>query len=216
MQARDLNRSLAAWMRDPARDKNYEYRNYLGMSGIGNCPRQQYFRYLDPEPADDRMLWYAWAGYTYEAAILDLMVGAGIEFHPDTGQHELIAKYDPRLRGHIDHLLKDRTLIEIKSVYWDKYLRIREQGRPEHSHFDQVQMYLNHGEFPRAVIIYTPRNIPHDEWEKRHRGDFLSFWTYDVYRDEPRMQALDEKAKMILAAIDRGEPPECTCRYCRR
>lgn len=216
MQARDLSARLTDWMRNPERDKNYEYRDYVGMSAIGGCPRQSYFRFMDPEPPDDRMNWYAWVGYTFEYAIVDLLKGAGFKFHPDVEQHDLVANFDPRYRGHIDHLLADKTLIEIKSVYWDKYLRLREQGRPEALHYDQCQAYMRHGKFPRAIIIYTPRDIPHREWDDSHRGNFLSFWTYDIFRNERRMDELDQKAKAILAAIDCREPPECTCRYCRR
>jgi len=123
---------------------------------------------------------------------------------------ELVADFDERYRGHTDYELPDGTLVEIKSTRWDKFVEIvHVKPRGNFRHIAQVQAYMRHGNYSHAILIYVARDMPHRDWE-------FPFWCVDVPRDERLMDELDEKAKMILAAIDKGQPPDCTCRYCRR
>ena len=223
MDASHLTKGLAGWMRSPSREHSHiESRGYLGMSGIGYCPRDQYWRVVDPTPPDDRLHWYNWIGYTIEEAMCRLLRGAGFGLAEAAGQLEIVADFDPRFRGHIDHLLiEDRTVVEIKSTYWAKFVRLRDSGLPMPAHYDQVQMYMRHGNFPQAVICYVARDIPHRDWDvgvAPIMGDdeYLAFWLVDVQPDPGRADELDAKAQEILYYIDLGVAPSCECNWCKR
>jgi hypothetical protein len=179
-----------------------QHRPYLGMSQISQCPRKLYNEFLNGRrPPNDQQHWYCWTGYLHEAAIMSLL---GIEPH----HAEVAAKFDDRFRGHVDHA-GDGKVLEVKSVTWDRFNRIRDDGRPLREHNEQVQCYLRHGGWKLAVLIYIARDVPHREF------DGPPFWTFDVLPDPALADKLDEKARGILAAIDRREMPPCECGYCR-
>jgi hypothetical protein len=212
MLAKELKQQLVESFRTHSRHDRF--RNYLGMSGIGGCPRQLYFQTIEPIEADDRLKWYGWTGYLHEAGLKDLLgaheeaVATLLGGSSPVGR-ELIADFDERYRGHTDYELSDGTLVEIKSTRWDKWIEIKAIKGANPRHIAQVQAYMRHGDYPHAILIYVARDMPHRDWE-------FPFWCVDVPRDEWLMNELDEKAKMILAAIDSGRPPDCTCKYCRR
>lgn len=183
-------------------------RAYLGMSGIGNCSRKLYFEFVQGKAeASDQAHWYCWTGYLHEAAVLGLIV-------PEQNKGELrrqvevVAGFDNRFRGHVDFAF-EQQVIEIKSVGWDKFKKIREAGRPQYEHRCQVQMYLRHGGWRQGLVVYIARDVPHNEF------DGLPFWVFEVEPDETLANTLDAKARMILTAIDRREAPECSCGWCR-
>jgi hypothetical protein len=116
-------------------------------------------------------------------------------------QRELMAPFDERFRGHIDGEIEG-DLLEIKSVDDLRFGHVMNLGRPFEEHVDQVQMYMRYGGYERALLVYKCRNT----------GDVL---VKELARDERLGLALEEKAHLILAAVDAGEPPACTCGYCR-
>lgn len=177
-------------------------RDYLGMSGIGDCSRKQYFSFVGGRTADDQLLWYSWTGYLHEAAILKL-------FKRRKREIEVVAGFDERFRGHVDLALSKQDLVEIKSTNWGKFQRIIDGGEPDLRHQYQVQMYLRHGGWERCFVVYIARDVPHKEWY-----DF-PLYVFEVRPDAARADRMDAKAKAILAAIDRREPPDCDCGWCR-
>jgi hypothetical protein len=189
-------------------------RDYLGMSQIGQCPRKLYFDFVGGLPAfSDQQHWYCWTGYLHEAAVVELLAGEqgsrGAGEEEGARQVEVVAGFDERFRGHVDRVWGD-AVIEIKSVGWDKFLRIREAGVPQYEHRCQVQMYLRHGGWRKAFVVYIARDVPHREFEGP------PFWVFQVEPDEVLADRMDKKARDILAAIDAGEAPVCVCGYCRR
>lgn len=192
-------------------------RNYLGMSGIGQCPRRLYLDFVEGRvSASDQQHWYCWTGYVHEAAVIRLLAEDLTEAPPQGSkptdllrQVEVVAGYDQRFRGHVDYVLSERV-IEVKSVGWDKFVRIRDDDQPQYEHRCQVQMYLRHGGWARGLVIYIARDVPHREF------DGPPFWVFEVEPDEVMADRLDRKAQDVLAAIDRREPPACTCSWCRR
>lgn len=227
MDALTATQKLTAWLRNPERSPRHI--GYLGMSGIGNCPRQQYWQFVDPEPTEDRLHWYNWIGYTIENSILTTLREAGLQFVEGGSQMDVIADFDDRFRGHIDHELVDGTLIEIKSINWPKYVRLRLNNQADQRNLDQVQMYLRHGGFSQALIVYVVRDVPHREWDQVQPWDlnqsivsrpdrdyFLPFWIAEVHPDRDRANKLDHRAMSILEAIDDGKRPECECGWCKR
>lgn len=185
---------------------------------------------------DQHKAWYAWTGDMHEAAIVRLITGQAVELAPRTylgmsnigycermmyrrfmagdmavvrsHQVEVVAGFDPRFRGHVDHVVGNE-LYEVKSQNWNGFNKTLDRG-PVQAHLDQVQAYLRHGKFDTCHLVYVARDIPHWAWS----GTF--FEVFDVYPDESHGKALDDKAASVLAAIDRQEEPECEdgCFWC--
>jgi len=191
-----------------------DFRNYVGMSGIGGCLFDLYMRAEHNIRPDDRLKWYGLTGQLHEAAVkrlLGLDADAMRTFlgYPTT-DHEIIADFDDRYRGHYDAVLPYGTLIEIKSTNAHKFKRIR-ASTPDPKHVAQCQAYMRHGNFDHAILVYICRDL-------HHRDLFRPappFWTIDVPRDEGLMEHLDEQAQLVLAALDGdADLPTCTCGYC--
>lgn len=181
-----------------------ERRDYLGMSSIGYCSRQIYNDLLHGKPDENgRMHWYAFAGQLWEHALIRLL---GCQ--PAAEQVEVVAKFESRFRGHVDHVLEDGTLIECKSTNWQKFQQLFAGPVPQH--VDQVQMYLRHGGWGQAFIIYAARDFNHGEWTG------VPIRCFFIRPDRARQDYLDAKAQVILDCLDRGgPPPPCDCGWCR-
>lgn len=198
--ARDLKAALTEAIRE--RSGFIPHRTYLGMSGIGYCPRQLYFELLQERPPlPDGAHWRCWAGLMYEQAIGDLLA-----IEVGRCRETLVAPFDDRYRGHVDFQTPDgRLLVEVKTVTWEAFHRIRVEGVFPDAHQCQVQAYLQHGPWEQAVLLYMGRDIPNN------RQTHIPIWTFNVYLDETIGAALDAKARMVLDAYDRKVAPDCTC-----
>lgn len=189
--------TLKHLLEDSADD--HEDRHYLGMSAISQCPRKLYREMVSGRDRPDRSsLILFHEGYVHERDIVDRL--AKIGFPVRNAQRELIAPWDERLRGHIDGEV-DGELLEVKSLNADRFEQVRERG-PFSAHADQAQLYMRYGGYPSAVLIYKSREMG-------------ALWIERVFYNEARAQVLEDRARMILLAVDRREPPVCTCVYCR-
>jgi hypothetical protein len=174
---------------------------YLGMSQIGRCPQALAAAMLSARgpqlPGVPRLrVWHE--GYLHERDILERLGLGGLPILDC--QRELVAPWDARFRGHIDGSL-DGVLIEVKSVASPTFQEILRGGLPTY-HLYQVQAYLRYGGYPRAWVIY----------KKREDGDL---WINEMRPDPLIGEMVEEKARLILAAVDAGVWPECTCGRCR-
>ena len=184
-----------------------QHRPYLGMSGISQCPRLLYTQFTNGrgyQPIRDH--WHCREGYKEQAEALE-MLGGGTNLKGV----EVIAEWDARYKGHTDWETPDGDLVEIKSVYWDKFMEIGERRRAERPHYEQVQAYLKHGGWKLAHICYKARDVPKEQW----KGDTIAIcggipiWIVSVGLNREVADRLDTKARMILGAIDRGVAPDC-------
>jgi len=116
-------------------------------------------------------------------------------------EREVVASFDPRFRGHTDGMVNDTRLLEIKSVNPERFKKVRAHGIPLSEHYAQVQMYLRHGGFPDAMILYV---------------DVATYEHYPIFvvPDAFYADLIDDKIKRVLAAIDTKTPPRCECGYC--
>jgi len=200
MNAQKFNQLLVTGLREKSGLE--AARPYLGMSGIGGCSRKMYREFVEGRQIpSDRDHWYCWTGYMHEAAIINLL---GITQQ----RREIVAAFDQRFKGHTDFEVGD-TVVDIKSVGWEKFLRLQFGEEISHNNIAQVQMYMRHSAFfAHAVLIYVARDVPHRDFS-------MPFWAMDVAPDLELMDILDDKARRILKAIDQRQPPVCNCGWCR-
>ena len=180
------------------------HRPYLGMSQISNCPRQLYDRFLNGSGRlSDRAHWFCRIGYLWQREVLDMLD------MPATYQEtEIVAGFDARYRGHVDWEL-DQSLIEVKSVSWEIFLRVAETKYPIRSHNEQVQSYLRHGNgYKSCIMVYVARDVPLGQW------DGIPVWMLAVYPKQETQDTLDDKARRVLKAVDEGIAPQCACGRC--
>ena len=175
------------------------HRDYLGISKIGGCPRRtvvEYLRGMNPDFDAHRM---SFAGYEHQASIMGLLVKAGAIARVNI---EVIAPFDKRLKGHADAGTAEAELIEIKSVTRAKFDHIQKTRRCSSQHFTQIQLYMRYGGWNSAYVIYRCRET--------YRHEIIKVPYIQVSAER-----FEERAKMILAFIDKDELPECECGRCK-
>jgi hypothetical protein len=183
------------------RNSNYDTkRDYLGMSGIGRCPRQLYDNYFNPKPPSDEHLRGCYLGYLWEDETKDILEGAKI-YRPDS-ERELVAPFDSRFVGHTDGETTAGELLEIKSVNARGLDRVKAEGRIKRDHFYQVQTYMRYGNYRSALVALVCR-------------DPMEFHFVMVPAVANVGEQMERKAKAILKAIDARERPACECGYCK-
>jgi hypothetical protein len=176
-------------------------RSYLGISQVVKCPRLAYRGFTEGTDLDDYHHRMCYAGYLFERDVLQRMREMRIAVLPGLNRREVVAPDDDRLRGHIDGLTAWGDLLEIKSVTTSKFALVCQQDRALHEHNDQVQLYMRYGGWKFCWMVYVCRET-------------LEHKVIRVRYDEVKAKILEQKALLILAAIDRGEMPKCECGYC--
>jgi len=176
-------------------------RKYLGMSRLGECPLRLYRECLNGRghEANERAARRAARGYLFEGDMIARLTQAGV-YRPDS-MREVKADFDARLRGHTDGESVDGDLIEIKSCRSETFERVVQERRAVGAHYDQTQLYLRYGGYGHGMIVYVNTETYDD-------------FVVDVWPSENTQGKLIAKARMVLAAIDNGEPPICTCGRC--
>lgn len=181
-------------------NSNYDTsRNYLGMSGIGRCPRVLYDRFISPDKPTEETYKNCYLGYLWEDETKNILEGSGI-YKPDS-ERELIAPFDKRFIGHTDGETSEGNLLEIKSITAYSMERIKQEGRVKRDHFAQVQAYMRYGDYQQALVVYVSR-------------DPMEFYFISVPYVYSVGERMEQKAKMVLAAIDSKRRPACECKRC--
>lgn len=176
-------------------------RDYLGISAIGKCPRQVVREYLHGKgEVTLQAHQMCYAGYLFERDVMARLVEMGVA--KATTSIEVIAHFDPRLRGHVDGETVDGDLLEIKSVNRLKFDKVKTTHLALNEHFAQVQLYLKYGRWEKCWIIYVCR-----ETMEHHVVKVSYLYTQGV--------KYELKAQRMLAFIDQGMLPQCECRYCK-
>lgn len=174
-------------------------RNYLSISHVVGCPRQAVREYKHGFPVSHNTHRMAFAGYQHEASIREILVNRGLITQINV---EVVAPFDDRLRGHLD-AVSGINVLEIKSLSsrrWEKLLQ--QSPKAFHEHYAQCQLYMLYGGFKFAFVIYRNR----ESYE--HRVCSFPF-------KETAALDFEQKAKLILRAIDQGESLVCSCGYCK-
>lgn len=203
MDATDIQQKLIDYT---VTQSGAEDRRYLGMSHIADCSRKLYDSQTGPNrpwPLEAHLRCYA--GYLWERDVKARLQALGL-YLPGS-ERELVAMFDRRFVGHTDGEISggesgDLHLLEIKSTHQEKLERIIADRRLPIENYQQVQVYLRHGGYSLAYVVYVTR-------------DSGQIHVIEV-RPNVRLQAdLDFKARRVLAAVDAGQPPKCECGRCR-
>lgn len=181
-------------------------RPHLGLSKIGDCPRRTVYehlhgvawtqlehrRYIRAKAVEDAALsLYMQAGLVLPGSN-NTLVNANLEGMPLTTP----------LLGHLDGVLTDGGVLEIKSVIPIRFERIKEQRRSEANHYRQVQAYMHFGGFREAVVSY---------WNVETFDNTHVFTTY-----LPKVGVdLERIALHLLKHIENKTLPDCECRRCK-
>ncbi len=197
LNARQVKEALVEWT---IAHSGYEDRSYLGMSRIGECPRVLFTDFIkvkrDWDPAHHLL---CYAGYLWERDIRTRLRESGL--YAELSEREIVAEFDERFRGHIDGELQDGSLLEIKSTVQAKIDTIQATNKIPLKNYQQVQVYLRHGGYDRAQVVYVARDT--DE-----------LLVYEVRPNRGVQDLMDDKARWVLSAIDEGVAPGCTCGRC--
>ena len=196
MRPGELRRAIEGWV---VANSGHEERDYLGMSQISRCPAELYDALVNGREAPGPGLSALFhEGYLHQADLERCLGELGL-FGPG---REVVADWDPRFRGHTDGELCEPCgtveLVEFKSVGGDRFQFVREENRCFEDHFDQVQMYLLYGGYERGMVVYKCRESGR-------------VWPVPVRGDAERQAQLETKARLVLAALDEGRRPACTC-----
>jgi len=176
-------------------------RDYLGISAIGKCPRQVVREYLHGKSEitqRDHQMCYG--GYLFEADLRNRLGDMG--FQVEKAGFEVVAPFDPRLRGHIDGEIFGADLLECKSLKRSKFENVKQTHMPLNEHFAQVQLYMKYGPWKTCWIVYVER-------------ESLEHHVVKVPYLHTQAIKYEYKAQRMLAHIDSGILPACECRWCK-
>lgn len=177
-------------------------RNYLGMSAIGKCTFLCYRMMTNGEDNSpsfvEKVKFHE--SRLGESELLKRLRTLG--YLAESAKLDIYADFDMRFAGHLDGRLVDGDILDIKTVPDDVALKsIQDSMDIPRVHFFQMQAYMRHGDASAATLIY------------KSRASGMLF-VYRLMRRDSVGEKIDQKAKIILAAVDGGQIPACDCGYC--
>lgn len=186
-----LETRLITWTVNHGRLNNRE--RYIGLSKIGECPRQVYQTYFHHGlRTDAEQLMKFYIGYASEDDVVLRLKAIG-----DYRDGEQISMFGGMVQGHTDGSLEGK-LIEIKSVGRESYLP---DGRLPDRVWWQVQAYLRYTHYTSAWVIYLARET----------GRLKVF---DVPEDRNMGKRIHNRVHALVRAIENRIEPVCECGKC--
>jgi len=190
MNAAELQQTLLDWS---VKHSGYEdHRNYIGLSGIGDCPKIIFRRYFNSSVIQVKEHLRTRYSYEIEGIIKERLRKMGI-----LAIGKDISAHLGRVQGHVDGVVAGK-LLEIKTVPLAVDLPF---VRIPWKVYWQVQGYMHFGGYDETLIIYFARADG-------------TFRTFEVLADPMVAVEMDAKIKSILECIDRRLPPICECGRC--
>jgi hypothetical protein len=205
-----------------------ERRTYIGVSGIGGCPREMYFDYFYGQPYSPDRDQYGTRGYLFEHHTKERLARITPPRYIANSEIEVYGSFAPDLfRGHTDGLGfsaegSQVILLELKSTDPNKFVEIAQTNKPLPQNYAQVQMYLRlaaqgnwrtlHGDLQPSVMSKLNWDVARLIYVN---VSTLDHWIIYVERNDWDGYQLEEKAKNVVLAIREQKPPECTCGWCR-
>ena len=173
------------------------HRTYIGLSGIADCPRILYDKYLrsagNSEHGNTKLLTY-YMGYAMEADIISRLQAIG-DYQPSIE----ISLYDGLVKGHTDGSFNS-DLLEIKSVALTEYLP--RNGRLPDRVWWQVQAYMAYTQFTQTQVVYIAR-------------DYGELMVIPVRFSRAMQTKVENKIDRLVNAVRLHQRPPCECGKCR-
>lgn len=193
MLSKELQTSLINWT--ILNSGHQEDRGYIGLSGIGDCERVIYERYMHGKQAslDDHLK--TRISYELESKLIQRLSEMRL-YSPG----ETIELYDGLVQGHTDGVLAGVDLLEIKTIPLEQWLP--KDGRLPHRVFWQVQAYLHFTQRRYAHVVYLARDSGYAQ-------------VYGTRVSDRMGQKITEKLERLVEAVQEGRRPDCTCGRCR-
>lgn len=193
MMQQDLEQRLVAWS---AEHSGHEVqRAYVGLSGIGDCERVIFDRYVEGTPATVGEQLKTAVSYELERAVQARLAGLGL-WEPGPA----ICLYDGLVQGHTDGMTPGHALIEIKTVALAEHLP---HGRLPQRVLWQVTAYMRWTGLRPCHVVYLAR-------------DAGALQVYTVDEDLRLSDMVHTKLVRVVTAIREGRRPGCSCGRCGR
>ncbi len=196
MNASSLERNLIEWS---VLNSGYdEHRNYIGLSGIGDCSLVIYRKYFNRTGASAESQLKTRYAYEVEQLIQKRLLDMGRSIKGYLPGKE-ISLYDGLVQGHTDGEF-DEDLLEIKTV--PLFEHIPADGRIPWRPFWQSQAYMLYGNYERSLIIYFGR-------------DYGIFKVFELWRDRRMGDRIMSKVDALVEFVRTKIPPPCDCGKCK-
>jgi len=149
MRTSDLQAELLDWS---VKNSGFEPgRDYIGLSGIGDCERQIYDRLRNGQRASIDEQLKTRISYELEAALIERLTAMGL-YQPG----ETISLHGGLIQGHTDGLIAGREILEIKTL--EKAQFFPSNGIPSRRIAWQVQAYMHFLKRPWTHVVYLARD----------------------------------------------------------
>lgn len=192
MLSTDLQSQLVDYIARESR--HVDDRGYIGLSGIGDCPRVIYDRYFAGDHVGHQaLIKHAWA-YNFEGIMIEYLIKMGLYRRASA-----ISLYDGLVQGHPDGEIAGE-LLEIKTIESADHLPI--PPRLPNRAFYQVQSYMHYGHYDRVHVLYIARDTGHI----RVIG---SIYSSNIGK------RIEAKIARLVQAVQTSIRPPCECRRCQ-
>jgi len=198
MKTADLEKLLVDWS---VRNSGFEPgRNYIGLSGIGDCEQVIYDRLRTGQQSSAAEQLKTRISYELEGELINRLSEMGLY-----SKGETISLQGGLVQGHTDGVVDGRDLLEIKTlereVYFPTSTRPSGNGIPSRRIQWQVQAYMH----------YTCKYWTHIVYLARDTG---AIFCLGVKYDSLMGTKIESKVRRLASAVRRTERPECSCGRC--
>lgn len=204
MRASELESLLVDWT--AKNSGHHERRAYIGLSGIGDCPRRIYDTFRNGQHWETSELLRTRLSFELEEALVNRLMAAGVY-----AEAPEICLYDGLVQGHLDGLVKRDgryDVLEIKTVPTaDAIPRMGEP--PSRKVTWQCQAYLHY-------VPMLQRVPPRNRWAlvlylARDSGQVA---VKPLRYDEDLGRRIQAKVDSLVQAVRGVERPGCECGRC--
>lgn len=193
ISASQLQADLVDWS---VKNSGYEdHRQYIGLSGIGDCERVIYDRVRNggrAQPVAEHLK--TRVSYELEEDLVRRLDAMGVYYPGET-----ISLHGGLVQGHTDGVIKPSALLEIKTVQREEWLP-KDYRLPNRVYW-QVQGYMTFLKRSIAFVVYLAR-------------DTGAICVVAVKYNPGIGRQVREKVERIVKAVVGFERPGCSCGRC--
>ncbi len=170
-----------------------EHRDYIGLSGVWDCPLVIYRRYFNRMGVSTEARLKTKYSYEVEDIIKRRLRAMGI-----LSPSREISLYDGLVKGHTEGEILGR-LFDVKTVAISAHFP---NGQLPYKVRFQMNAYMKYGPYPDTLVIYFAR-------------DSGLFKAYDLFPDSDIQIEIVVKLEQLVEAVRNKRQPKCECGRCR-